>query len=159
MRTQSYHHPPAALRWLLVGVGASIVLLVGLPVLMVVKRPELVASIERETAGTLSEEWMARVVVFSIVYAIVLHLVDVILLLWLTPKVMRGRQWARITLTAYLVVAAAGSLYSAGMGGMYLAVVIPTDVLHVAMVALLWAPPSVRQFFAAHRGAARGAHS
>ncbi|MDN5687701.1 MAG: hypothetical protein L0G94_13670 [Brachybacterium sp.] len=148
---------PGALRWLVVGIAASIVLLVGLPVLMLVKRTELVAAIERETPGTLSEEWMGWIVVFALAYAIVLHLVDVVLLLWLTPRILRGRRWARITLTVYLVVATAGSLYSATMGGMYLAVVIPTDILHVIMVALLWAPPSVRRFFAAHRAARRGA--
>lgn len=147
--------PPRSLRWLAVGVGLSILLLVGLPVLMLVRRDELVASIERETSGTLSPEWMGWVVVFTVAYAIVLHLLDVILLLWLTPKVLRGRQWARIALTVYLVVATAGSLYSASKGGMYLAVVIPTDLLHVLMVMLLWAPPGVRRFFAAHR-AARG---
>lgn len=142
---------PTALRLLLIGIGVSIVLLVGLPVLMLLDRSELVASIERETAGGLSEEWMARVVVFVMIYSIGLHLLDVILLLWLTPKVLRGRQWARVTLTAYLVVATAGSVYSATMGGMYLAVVIPTDLVHVIMVTLLWVPPSVRRFFAAQR--------
>lgn len=145
---------PAPLRWLVVGIGASIVLLVGLPVLMLVRREELIASIERTTPG-LSPEWMGWVVVFVMGYSVVLHLVDVILLVWLTPKVLRGRQWARVTLTVYLVIATAGSLYSASQGGMYLAVVIPTDVLHVIMAMLLWAPPSVRSFFAAHR-AARG---
>ena len=159
--TVGRHSPPlpapAALRWLVVGIGASILLLVGLPVLMVIKRTELVTAIERETPGTLSEEWMSWIVVFVLAYAIVLHLVDVILLLWLTPKILRGRQWARIALTVYLVVATAASLYSATMGGMYLAVVIPTDVLHVLMATLLWAPPSVRRFFAEHRADRRGA--
>lgn len=147
---------PAALRLLVVGVGVSIVLLVGLPILMLVKKAELTASIEQQTTGTLSDEWMGRVVVFVMIYSIGLHLLDVILLLWLTPKVLRGRQWARITLTAYLVVATAGSLYSASIGGMYLAVVIPTDLLHVIMVLLLWAPPSVRRFFAAQRDGVQG---
>lgn len=149
---------PAPLRLLLVGVVISIVLLVGLPVLMLINQDELVATIERETAGTLSEEWLGRVVVFVIIYSIVLHLLDVILLVWLTPKVLRGRQWARITLTVYLAVATAGSLFSATMGGMYLAVVVPTDLLHVIMVVQLWAPPSVRRFFAAQRAAKRSVH-
>lgn len=156
-RTPDSDAPPARapgpLRLLLVGVGVSIVLLIGLPILMLVNHSELVATIERETAGTLSEEWMGRVVVFVMIYSIVLHLLDVILLVWLTPKVLRGRQWARITLTVYLAVATAGSLYSATIGGMYLAVVIPTDVLHIIMVVLLWAPPSVRRFFVANRTA------
>lgn len=155
---ESDHSParaPVALRLLLVGIGVSIVLLVGLPILMLVNQSELVVTIEEETAGTLSEEWMGRVVIFVMIYSIGLHLLDVVLLVWLTPKVLRGRQWARITLTAYLVVATAGSLYSASIGGMYLAVVIPTDLLHVIMILLLWAPPSVRRFFAAQRVAQR----
>lgn len=140
---------PLALRWLIVGIGASILLLVGLPIVMLVNRPGLVAVIERETDGALSQEWMARVVVFVMVYAIVLHLLDVILLVWLTPRVLRGRRWARITLTVYLGIATAGSLYSATMGGIFLWVAIPTDLLHLCMLVLLWAPPSVRRFFAA----------
>ncbi len=143
---------PAPLRWLVVGIAVSILLLVGLPVLMLVRREELVASIERSTPG-LGPEWMGWVVVFVMAYSIVLHLLDVILLVWLTPKVLRGRRWARITLSVYLVIATAGSLYSAAQGGMYLAVVIPTDVLHLLMLVLLWAPPGVRRFFAAHRAA------
>ena len=143
---------PAPLRWLVVGIGASIVLLVVLPVLMLVRREALVASIERTTPG-LSPEWMGWVVVFVMVYSVLLHLLLVILLVWLTPKILRGRQWARVTLTVYLVLATAGSLYSATQGGMYLAVVIPTDVLHVILALLLWAPPGVRRFFAAHRAA------
>lgn len=135
------------------GVVASIVLLAGLPVLMLLDQPALAALIDRETGGTLNETWRARVVAFAIVYAFVLHAICVILLVWLTLKVLRGRQWARIALTAYLALATAASLYSAGMGGMYLAVVIPTDLLHVLMAILLWAPPGVREFFAAHRGA------
>src|SRR5699024_8908997 len=110
---------PAPLRWLVVGIAVSILLLVGLPVLMLVRREELVASIERSTPG-LSPEWMGWVVVFVMAYSIVLHLLDVILLVWLTPKVLRGRRWARLTLSVYLVIATAGSLYSAAQGGMYL---------------------------------------
>lgn len=142
---------PAALRWLVVGIGASIVLLISLPILMLANQSKLIATIEREAAGTLSEEWMGRVVVFVMIYSIVLHLLDLIVLVWLTPKVLRGRQWARITLTACLAVATAGSLYSATMGGVFLWIAIPTDLLHLLMLVLLWAPPSVRSFFAAQR--------
>src|SRR5699024_12172021 len=79
---------------------------------MLVRREELVASIERSSPG-LSPEWMDWVMVFVMAYSIALHLLDVILLVWLTPKVLRGRRWARIILSVYLVVATAGSLYSA----------------------------------------------
>lgn len=142
---------PTLLRLLLVGVVASIVLLIALPVAMIINQEGLAAAIERDTAGTLTPEWMHFAVVAAIVYAIVLHLPNVVLLIWLTPRILRGRRWARIVLTAYLVIATYFSLYSASKGGMFLWAVIPTDTLHVLMIGLLWMPPSVRRFFGAHR--------
>ena len=62
----------------------------------------------------------------------VLHLVDVALLIWLTPRILRGHsgpQRARITLTPYLVIATYFSLHSASKGGIFLWAVIPTDIL------------------------------
>lgn len=139
--------PPWPLRWLIVGVVVSIILLIGLPIAMLVDREGLEAAIIADTDQTLGSGWLDRVVVFVIVYAIVLHLVDVVLLLWLVPRILRGRPWARIVLTVYLVVATVLSLYSAPKGGMYLAVVIPTDIIHIIMLVLLWGPPSTRRFF------------
>lgn len=143
--------PPKVLRWLIVGVVASIVLLIALPVAMLINRDGLVESIIRESPDVASEhlDW---VIVIVMVYTVGLHLIDVVLLLWLTPRVLRGRQWARIALTVYLVVATFFSIEnSAGKGAMFLWAVIPTDLLHVVMVALLWAPRSVRTYFASHR--------
>lgn len=143
--------PPKALRWLIVGVVASIVLLVALPVAMLIDMDGLVESIMRESPDVASEhlDW---VIVIVMVYTIGLHLIDVVLLLWLTPRVLRGRQWARIVLTVYLVIATFFSIEnSAGKGDMFLWVVIPTDLLHIVMITLLWAPRSVRTYFAAHR--------
>src|SRR5699024_9931143 len=73
---------PTALRWLVVGVGVSIGLLILLPVLMLIRRTALAATIEREAPSTLSEQWMGWIVVFVLVYAVVLHLLCSILLLW-----------------------------------------------------------------------------
>lgn len=142
---------PRALRWLLVGVAASIVLLIALPLAMIINQEGLTTAIERDTPGTLTPEWMSFALVAAIVYAIVLHLPNVVLLLWLTPRILRGRRWARLVLTAYLIIATYFSLYSASKGGMFLWAVIPTDTLHILMIGLLWVPPSVRRFFAAHR--------
>jgi len=91
----------------------------------------------------------------AIVYAVVMHAIDVVLSVWFTVKALRGRQWARIALTVYLVIATFGSLYSAAAGTEYLWAVIPGDGVHIAMLALLWLPRSVREFFAAHRAANR----
>lgn len=158
MEAQLYQHsmapattPPKLLRWLIVGVVASIVLLLALPVAMLINMDGLVESIIRESPDVATEhlDW---VIVIVMVYTVGLHLIDVVLLLWLTPRVLRGRQWARIVLTVYLVVATFFSIEnSAGKGAMFLWVVIPTDVLHAIMITLLWAPRSVRAHFAAHR--------
>lgn len=160
METQSYHHTesppsraPTPLRWLFAGVIGSIVLLIALPVAMLIDRDGLVDSIMRNTPD-LAPEHLGWVVALVMVYSIGLHLVDVALLLWLTPRVLRGRNWARLTLTAYLVVATYFSLDSAAKGMMFLWAVIPTDLLHVLMIALLWVPKSVRGYFAVHRAQA-----
>ncbi|WP_231443926.1 hypothetical protein [Brevibacterium zhoupengii] len=151
--TQAQQPPPAprALRWLVVGVIASIILLIALPIVMMVDQAGLRAAIEEDTGGNLDPEWKDWVLVASIVYAVVLHLIDVALLLWLVPKVLRGRNWARITLTVYLIVATYFSLYSATQGAMFLWAVIPTDILHVLMIGLLWIPSSVRRYFGPQR--------
>ena len=56
-----------------------------------------------------------------------------------------------MALTAYLVIATAGSLYSAASGTQFLWAVIPGDAIHIVMLVLLWVPRSVRDFFAVHR--------
>ncbi|GAA1551973.1 hypothetical protein [Brevibacterium picturae] len=159
MESQSYHHradtaaslppsrAPRPLRWLVVGVVASIALLIALPIVMMIDQAGLRAAIEEDTGGGLNPEWKDWVLVATIVYAVVLHLIDVALLLWLVPRVLRGRNWARITLTIYLVVATYFSLYSAAQGAMFLWAVIPTDILHVLMIGPLWIPASSRQHF------------
>lgn len=166
MESQAYHHisdsahsPPArraprALQWLVAGIVASIALLIALPIVMMIDQDGLRAAIDNDTGGELDPEWKDWVLVATIVYAVVLHLVDVALLLWLVPKVLRGRNWARITLTIYLVVATFFSLYSATQGTMFLWAVIPTDILHVLMIALLWMPASVRRYFTDQRSPA-----
>lgn len=166
MEAQSYyqsggnahtHHPPPtprALRWLVVGVVASIILLIALPIVMMIDQAGLRAAIEEDTRGSLDPKWKDWVLVATIVYAVVLHLVDVALLLWLIPKVLRGRNRARITLTVYLILATYFSLYSATQGAMFLWAVIPTDILHVLMIGLLWIPTSVRRYFQLQRSTA-----
>lgn len=109
---------PRALRWLVVGVLASIILLIALPIVMMIDQAGLKAAIEEDTGAGLDPEWM---------------------------------DWARITLTAYLVVASYFSLYSATRGAMFLWAVIPTDILPVLMIGLLWIPAPVRRYFKPQR--------
>lgn len=142
---------PTALKWVLGGVAGGVVLLVGLPLAMWLGRDGfLTDSILAEDPG-LTEKQLEFAIWASILYAVVLHAVDVVVTIWLMVKLWQGRQWARIAMTVYLVIATAGSLYSASKGDSYLMVVIPTDALHAMMLVLLWVPRSVREFFATHQ--------
>lgn len=150
--------PPTPLKWVLAGVVGGVVLLVGLPLAMWIGRDGFLTDSILAQDPTLNAKELQVGVWASILYAVVLHAIDVVVTIWLMVKVWRGRQWARIAMTAYLVIATGGSLYSAAAGTSYLLVVIPTDALHVMMLVLLWLPRSVREFFAAHqrrRSAAR----
>ena len=152
-RASSPPPPPAALRWLVVGVAVGVILLVALPVAMMIGRDGFLAESIMQNDPSLDPRQLEFAINAAIIYAVVIHAIDVVLTIWFVVKVLQGRQWARIALTAYLVVATFGSLYSAGSGSAYLWAVIPSDVLHIAMLALLWVPRSVRRFFAAHRAA------
>ncbi|PFG31855.1 hypothetical protein [Paramicrobacterium agarici] len=143
---------PAPLKWLVPAVGVGIFLLIALPVAMIIGRDGFLADSIRATNPTLEPRLMEFAINASIIYAVVLHAVDVVLSIWLVIKVLQGRQWARIALSAYLVIATFFSLYSAAAGSAYLWAVIPGDSIHVIMLILLWAPRSVRQFFAMHSG-------
>ncbi|WP_161606384.1 hypothetical protein [Microlunatus speluncae] len=145
---------PAPLRGLVVGAVLSIVLLIGLPVKMIIDRDGTLATILVDQPG-LDEQAQGIAFVAVILYTAVLHVIDVVLLVWFTIKVWRGRGWARIALTIYLVAASILGLISAGKGIEYLLVVITANLIHMIMLALLWLSPSVRAFFAAHRAAAR----
>ena len=152
---------PRPIRWLAIGALVSIILLLALPALMLIDRDGVIAAIMRECQRleTANREWLAAhpdiVFGFVMIYTVVLHLVCAGVLSWFTPKAARGRGWARIGLSVYLLVATGLSVVSAVQGGMFLAIVIPTDIIHVLMLVLLWAPPSVRRFYAEHRSVRR----
>ena len=121
---------------------------------MIIDRDGTLATILADQPG-LDEQAQGIAFVAVILYTAVLHAIDVVLLVWFTIKVLRGRGWARIALSVYLVAASILGLNSAVKGAEYLVVVITADLIHVIMLVLLWLPPSVRAFFAAHRPAGR----
>jgi hypothetical protein len=150
---------PRPMRWLVVGSVASVVLLLALPVMMLIDRNAVVATILG--GGTQMDasdrEWLLanldRVFGFVMLYTVVLHAVCIGVLSWFTPKAVRGRNWARIGLSVFLIAVTCLSIISAAQGGMFLAFVIPSDIIHVLMLVLLWVPPSVGRFYAEHRSA------
>lgn len=141
---------PRPLRWLVPIIFIYVILLVALPVQMVVQNDALAETIKRDQTD-LDAAQLELAVGASIIYSAVLHAVVAGLVIWFTIKVLRGRQWARIALTVCLLIAAAGSLISATVGGMYLYYVIASNAAHLAVLTLLWLPPSVRRFFAEQR--------
>lgn len=148
---------PTPLRWLVPAVGVGVFLLIALPVVMLIGREGFLRDSILENSPGLRPDFVDFAINASLVYTVVLHAIDVVLSIWFVVKVLQGRQWARIALTAYLLIATFGSLYSAAMGAAYLWAVIPGDGVHIVMLVLLWLPPSVREFFRAHRAArARG---
>ncbi|QPZ39433.1 hypothetical protein [Paramicrobacterium chengjingii] len=145
---------PIPLKWLIPAVGVGIFLLIALPVAMVIGRDGFLRDSVIANDPQLDPRYLEFALTASIIYAVVLHAIDVVLSIWFVVKIMQGRQWARIALSAYLVIATFGSLYSAAAGSAYLWAVIPGDSIHVIMLVLLWAPRSVRDFFARYK--ARG---
>lgn len=148
------HPVPTALRWLVPAVAVGVVLLVALPAVMVLDRDFTVRAIMADNPG-LDPAHLDFAVNVVLVDAVAWHTIDVVLSIWFVVKVLQRRQWARIALTVYLVIATLGSLYSAVQGTPFLWAVIPGDAVHLAMLALLWIPGSVRRFFAAPPGPGR----
>lgn len=141
---------PAALRWLVPCVAVGVALLIALPAVMAFDRG-FTADAIIENRPDLDPAHLDLAINLVIVDAVVLHAVDVVLSVWFVLKVLQGRQWARIALTVYLVVATVGSLYSAASGAQFLWAVIPGDAIHLVMLVLLWVPGPVRHFFAVHQ--------
>lgn len=154
MDSPTWAEIPAPLKWLVPAVAMGVLLLIALPVAMVIGRNGFLLDSVIANDPTRDPRYLDFALNAAIIYAVVLHAVDVVLSIWLTVKLLRGRNWARIALTAYLVIATFFSLYSAAAGSAYLWAVIPGDSIHVIMLVLLWAPRSVREFFA--RSRARG---
>lgn len=132
----------------------GVTLLVALPVAMVVDRDHTIRAIMNDQPD-LAPAHQGTAFAAVIVFAVVVHAVDAVLTIWFGVRTLGGKQWARIALTVYLVVATLGSVASAAAVPTYLWAIIPGDGVHILMLVLLWAPRSVRAFFAAHRAGAR----
>lgn len=154
MEAQSYQQdgarPPRALWVMFSGAMISNVLLIALPVAMAVDSDHTYQAIAADQPG-LDAAAMDVAFYAVLVYAFALHGLDVVLNTWFGIKALRGRRWARIALTVYLVVAAVGGLFSAAAVPDFLWLVIVSDVIHVVMLFLLWVPGSVRRYFTARR--------
>ena len=94
----------------------------------------------------LEQVWLA-----TLAYSYGLHVLLAAVYVWLGWKVLRRRQWARITLTFVLVLSACASVISAMAGTMYLWAVIVSDLTFLLGIVLLWAPSATRAYFRPER--------
>lgn len=163
MSAQSYQEEPASsrrsssdlvaprsVRALVVALVALIVVLLVLPVVMTIDRDSTGDSILRKDPSMTPAELDVGITVV-LVYTWAMHVVYAAVATWLVLKCLKGRRWARIALTLLMVIASLNSLSSAAAGSQYYWPVIAGDVIHLAVIALLWLPKPSRAFFAAHR--------
>ena len=143
---------PAALRWVMILLVALLAVLAVLPVMMAVDSGTTIETILRENPA-LGPAGLDFAFAATIAYAAVLHLVYGAVAFWLGWKAVRGRRWARVALTVVLVLATLNSIDSATSGPEYFWWAIGGDVIHLAIIGLLWIPAPVRAYFAAHRAA------
>jgi hypothetical protein len=138
---------PPPLWWLVPGLVGLIALYAALPIVMMLDRDFLAASIVRNTPD-LDPAWLHWAVDGAILYTAVLHTVDIALATWFVVKSLQGRRWARIALTVYLVLATVLGMISVAAGPEYYWAALGADAIHILMIVLLWAPRSSRSFFA-----------
>ncbi|TDE60448.1 hypothetical protein E1295_01025 [Nonomuraea mesophila] len=141
---------PAPLRLLVPAAIVLVAVYVALPLLMAIDRDFTGASVMRGNPG-LDPAHLDFAINAAVTYAVVLHALDVVLVIWFVLKALKGRHWARVALTVYLIVATLAGFVSAAAGSEYYWAVISADVIHLVMIAALWLPASARAFFAAHR--------
>lgn len=87
----------------------------------------------------------------SIAFSVVISVASAALLVWLGVKVLRGRNWARITVTVLLVLGVLSGVYSlvrSGGGVASLVLELVSLVISVTVLVLLWAPAAARAHFA-----------
>jgi hypothetical protein len=141
---------PSALRWLVALLAALLIVLIVLPAEMTLDRAGTGESIMRDQPS-LSPGDLDFAINMTLAYTWLAHAFYGAVTAWLVAKVLRGRPWARVTLTVVMVLASLNSLGSAQAGPEYYPAVIAGDVLHLAVIVVLWGPKSVRRFFTAHR--------
>ncbi|GAB3283459.1 hypothetical protein [Parasphingorhabdus pacifica] len=160
METQSYYQngerAPAevdaqrASRQLVGTLVALVVVLLALPAQMVISPDGFAESIARSNP-TLNPSQLDLALKSSIAFAAITHVAFGAIATWLVIKVLRARQWARVALTVFVVLALWNSLYSAAAGPEYYWAVIAGNVILVVIIGLLWLPGPVRRLFTEHR--------
>ena len=141
---------PKEIRWAILILGILILVhLIVVPV-MWVQRIEIARSISASNPN-LSPDEIVFVQNATLIASIVFHLVFAALYAWMAFKIHAGRWWARNVLTVALIIGALASAVSFSLSSMFRALIPISDLLQIAVIALLWVPRPSRAYFAAAR--------
>lgn len=139
---------PRTVRWSAIGVFVLAALnLVGVA-LSVAIRSRTVDRLKDQT--NMSDVNAQAVATITVAVAVVISVGFVALFVWLGVKTLRGRNWARITVTVILALAVISALVSIAQPGTALetALHVLKLVVDAAVLVLLWGTASARGFFA-----------
>jgi hypothetical protein len=94
--------PTRPARWVLVAATVLAALYAALPIMLVLDLDAVRATV-RARSPALDAHGVDAGVRAVVAYSAILHAVSVAVLLWFTVQTLKGRRWARIALTAFLV--------------------------------------------------------
>lgn len=118
--------------------------------LLVANRGAIAETI-RQSNPSWSQDQLDAFVASIVVGGSIVHLIFVVLTLWLAWMVRKGRRWARVVLTAVLVLnlIIGLSVFVSPIAGIIQQVVnVISALLKLAAIGLLWLPGPSRAFFA-----------
>jgi hypothetical protein len=127
--------------------GALVLLHVAVPIVMLANKVSLRADTLAANPTFTPAELDAAVVV-ALAAAVVFHLLFCVAYIWFGWKLARRRRWARVALTVTLVLATLFSVVSWTSSAMFHTEIIAGDAVQIALLGLLWIPPSVRDYLA-----------
>lgn len=153
---------PKEVRWIVwcFIVLAVLQLLVG--ILLMLHRAEVLDT-TRQAKPALTQNQLDYTVNSTVYGGAVVHLIIAVLYVWIAMKIGRGRNWARIVGSAFVILAIFGGLaflLSASSTipeeqGQVAAEQLLSGVISLLAVGLLWLPRSSRDFFRTGNASAR----
>ncbi|WP_188455743.1 hypothetical protein [Virgibacillus oceani] len=133
-------------RWLVLILVILIILYAVLPTMMIIN-PEFLRGEIIHSQPELSNNAVEFAIVAVSIFAAGIHAIFIGLYIWLFIMMWKRRNWARITLTILVILAAAGSLASWTAGPAFYSIIIITNVVHAILIGFLWIPRIVNNYF------------
>jgi hypothetical protein len=129
------------------GLAVLVILHLIVPLIMMLERDTIAEGI-RQANRALTPDAVDLALKITLLASALFHLLFVGLYIWFGLKLQPGRRWARIALTATLIIAVFTSVVSFKSSPLFRAIIPISDLLQLALVVLLWLPRTMRDFFA-----------